>query len=116
MVMGNKHDELEPSMSRLVIFNHVKEGMELARQVSSSISRIIDFIPEHHGTSLDALFLSKSPAEGEPGGAGRKRLPLPGPQAAEQGNSHCAFGRFRRGRHPRLDEHTPSALKTWCVK
>ena len=30
--MGNKHDELEPSMSRLVIFNHVKEGMELARQ------------------------------------------------------------------------------------
>ena len=32
MVTDNKHDELEPSMSRLVIFNHVKEGMELARQ------------------------------------------------------------------------------------
>ena len=59
-LMGrNKHDNMEPSMSRLVILNHVKEGIELAKKHKLN-QRIIDFIPQHHGTSLMYYFYQKS--------------------------------------------------------
>jgi len=50
MYIDNKHDKIEPSMSRLVILNHVKEGIELAKK-NKLHPIIIDFIPQHHGTS-----------------------------------------------------------------
>jgi len=59
----NKHDELSPSMSALVIAAHVKEGMEMARKWRLP-QTIIDFIPEHHGTLVMEYFYHKA-LEGE---------------------------------------------------
>ena len=59
MIDGNKHDNLEPSMSRLVILNHVKEGIELAKRYKLD-QRIINFIPEHHGTGLIHYFYQRA--------------------------------------------------------
>ncbi len=56
---GNKHDNIEPSVSRLVILNHVKEGIELAKKNKLN-PIIIDFIPQHHGTGLMYYFYQKS--------------------------------------------------------
>ena len=55
----NKHDELSPSMSALVIGAHVKDGIELGRKWRLP-EMIIDFIPEHHGTMVMAYFYHKA--------------------------------------------------------
>jgi putative nucleotidyltransferase with HDIG domain len=54
-----RHNELKPQMSALIIKNHVKEGIEMAREHNLP-ERIIDFIREHHGTSVIAYFYHKS--------------------------------------------------------
>jgi putative nucleotidyltransferase with HDIG domain len=55
----NKHDELSPTMSALVVSAHVKEGMELARRWRLP-QAVIDFIPEHHGTTVMEYFYHKA--------------------------------------------------------
>jgi putative nucleotidyltransferase with HDIG domain len=54
-----KHDNLAPSMSRLVIINHVKEGVELAKKHKLN-PRIADFILQHHGNSLVYYFYRRA--------------------------------------------------------
>jgi putative nucleotidyltransferase with HDIG domain len=56
---SNKHDELSPSMSALVISAHVKDGMELGRRWRLP-QMVIDFIPEHHGTLVMEYFYHKA--------------------------------------------------------
>jgi len=56
---ANKHDELSPSMSALVIAAHVKEGIELGRKWRLP-QAVIDFIPEHHGTMVMEFFYHKA--------------------------------------------------------
>ncbi|MBU1299173.1 MAG: HDIG domain-containing protein [Bacteroidetes bacterium] len=55
----SRHHRLTARMSTLVIISHVKEGMELAREYSLPES-VIDFIPQHHGTTLISYFYEKA--------------------------------------------------------
>ncbi|MFA5096009.1 MAG: HDIG domain-containing metalloprotein [Candidatus Omnitrophota bacterium] len=55
----NKHGELTPTMSKLVIMNHVKEGVELAEKYRLS-PPLIDFIQQHHGNSLVYYFYRRA--------------------------------------------------------
>ncbi len=85
LVGGNKHDYIEPSMSRLIILNHVKEGIELGRKYRLN-PLIIEFIPQHHGTSLMHYFYQKAleeTKEGEPVSDLNFRYPGPKPQTKE---------------------------------
>jgi putative nucleotidyltransferase with HDIG domain len=53
------HKDLTPSMSTLVIKNHVKEGVELARKLK--LPRVLrDIVEQHHGTSLVRFFYNKA--------------------------------------------------------
>lgn len=52
---ANCHDTLQPAMSTLVIIAHVKDGADLARQHHLP-QRIVDFIEQHHGTTLVEYF------------------------------------------------------------
>jgi len=53
------HEQLKASMSKLVIINHIKEGVELATKYK--LNRVlIDFIQQHHGTSLVFYFYRKA--------------------------------------------------------
>lgn len=54
-----RHAALKPIMSTLIIRNHVKEGVEMARAAKLP-ERIIDFIPQHHGTSVITYFYNKA--------------------------------------------------------
>lgn len=55
------HARLTPYMSVLIIKNHVKEGIELARKARPALpERIIDFIPQHHGTTLISYFYNQA--------------------------------------------------------
>jgi hypothetical protein len=49
------HSRISPYMSAMVIKNHVKAGIELARK-NRLPERVIDFIPQHHGTTTIAYF------------------------------------------------------------
>ncbi|MFH1995451.1 MAG: HDIG domain-containing metalloprotein [Candidatus Omnitrophota bacterium] len=55
----SRHDNLAPSMSSLIIVNHVKEGVELAKKHNLN-KPIIDIIQQHHGTGLMYFFYKKA--------------------------------------------------------
>lgn len=83
-----RHVTLKPQISTLIVKNHVKEGVEIARKAGLP-QRIIDFIPQHHGTSLIQFFYQKSLAQAQ-GGQSKEivrendyRYPGPKPQTIE---------------------------------
>lgn len=51
----NQHDKINPSLSRLIITSHVKEGVEIARE-NNLPEEIIDIINQHHGTTVVTYF------------------------------------------------------------
>lgn len=55
----NKHDDLVPTMSTLVIVAHVKDGIEIAK-THRLPQRIIDLIEQHHGTTLVEYFYNRA--------------------------------------------------------
>jgi putative nucleotidyltransferase with HDIG domain len=83
---SNKHEELSPSMSRLIISNHVKDGLNFARMAGLP-PRISSMIPQHHGTRIMTFFYKK--ALDAAGGDKSKvvdadfRYPGPRPQSRE---------------------------------
>ncbi len=87
---GNRHQSLQPAMSTLVIIAHVKDGADLARQHHLPQS-IINFIEQHHGTTLVEFFyrreaqrLERDPDAGELDES-TFRYPGPKPQTKETG-------------------------------
>lgn len=55
----SRHTRLKPRMSALIISAHVREGMEVGRERGIPES-IIDFIPQHHGTTRISFFYDKA--------------------------------------------------------
>ncbi|MFA5005206.1 MAG: HDIG domain-containing metalloprotein [Candidatus Omnitrophota bacterium] len=58
-IKNNMHDTLTPTMSKLIIMNHVKEGLELAKKYSLS-PVLWQFIQQHHGKSLVYYFYRRA--------------------------------------------------------
>ncbi len=82
------HKDLTPSMSTLVIKNHVKEGSELARKLK--LPRALrEIIEQHHGNSLVRYFYAKAKQTYDPEeqtvGEESFRYPGPAPQSKEAG-------------------------------
>jgi putative nucleotidyltransferase with HDIG domain len=77
------HSKLSPAMSTLIIKNHIKEGVELAR-AHRLPEKVIDFIPEHHGTTLIKYFyvqaLKKAEQEGSDEIISEDEYRYPGPK------------------------------------
>ncbi|MFQ5911623.1 MAG: HD family phosphohydrolase [Nitrospinota bacterium] len=87
-VAENKHDRLAPRMSALILISHVKDGIEMARNHKLP-EQIIDFIPQHHGTSPISYFYNKAlQMEGSSHKTVNEddfRYPGPKPQSRETG-------------------------------
>jgi putative nucleotidyltransferase with HDIG domain len=85
---SNRHDTLQPAMSTLVIIAHVKDGSDLGRKHGLP-GPIIDFIEQHHGTTLVEYFyrLATKKSEQDPNGEeiseSTFRYPGPKPQTKE---------------------------------
>ncbi len=62
----NPHDEISPSMSRVILTSHIKEGVELAQEYGLR-EDVIAFIRQHHGTSVIRYFYLKALREGKAG-------------------------------------------------
>lgn len=64
----NPHDQLDPYTSARLIRDHVKDGLDLARQRRLP-KRVRDFIPEHHGTMPMIFFLNRAREQAAQSGA-----------------------------------------------
>ncbi|MDA9101126.1 HDIG domain-containing protein [Omnitrophica bacterium] len=81
----SKHEGLTPTMSFLMILNHVKGGVTLGRQYKLR-EPILRFIPEHHGTGVVWYFYKKAIDQARPGQVVQSdsfRYPGPKPQSRE---------------------------------
>ena len=84
--ISNKHENLSPSMSSLILASHVKDGLALADEINL-VPEVRDLIPQHHGTRLMKYFYEK--ARDAADGKDRKvdendfRYPGPTPQRKE---------------------------------
>ena len=111
----NKHDDLNPAMSTLVIIAHVKEGAELARQHNLP-ERIIDLIEQHHGTTLVSYFFDRATRQSEVEEDATEiqeidyRYPGPKPQTAEAAVMMLADAVESASRA--LREPTPSRIES----
>lgn len=110
----NRHDSLVPAMSTLVIIAHVKDGADLARQ-NKLPEQIIDFIQQHHGTTLVEYFYrqaseqrDKDPESSEVDESSF-RYPGPKPQTKEAGVLMLADAVESASRA--LKEPTPSRIE-----
>ncbi len=85
---NNRHEALVPAMSTLVIIAHIKDGSDLARQHGLP-QPIIDFIEQHHGTTLVEYFFGRAneQIQSDPNGGSVDeslyRYPGPKPQTKE---------------------------------
>jgi putative nucleotidyltransferase with HDIG domain len=87
---ANRHANLAPAMSTLIIIGHVKDGVDLGRQHHLP-EPILDLIEQHHGTTLVEYFYREAArrCDGNPDAATVQesafRYPGPKPQTKEAG-------------------------------
>jgi cyclic-di-AMP phosphodiesterase PgpH len=87
----SRHENLAPAMSTLIIIGHVKDGVDLAEE--HNLPRpLIDFIEQHHGTTLVEYFFHEakqlveaSPDHKTDAEEASFRYPGPKPQTREAG-------------------------------
>jgi putative nucleotidyltransferase with HDIG domain len=77
----NPHDKLLPSLSALILINHVKEGLELGREHGVP-QVILDAIQQHHGTRMIKYFYHRAMEQREPeaGEVSEEKYRYPGPR------------------------------------
>ncbi|NIA22982.1 MAG: HDIG domain-containing protein [Proteobacteria bacterium] len=80
----NPHDELAPSMSKIIIANHIKDGVALAKQYHLP-REIIDIIEQHHGNSVMEGFYFKAQKANDTVTESDFRYPGPKPETREAG-------------------------------
>jgi putative nucleotidyltransferase with HDIG domain len=110
----NKHEKLVPSMSALILESHVKEGVEMAVEANLP-KRIIDFIQEHHGTTLMSYFYNKALEQGATQELmDEYRYPGPKPRSKETAIVMLADAVEAASRT--LDDPKPSRMKSLTKK
>ena len=79
--ISNKHENLSPSMSSLILASHVKDGLALADEIKL-VPEVRDLIPQHHGTRLMKYFYEKArdAADGKDRQVNENDFRYPGPR------------------------------------
>jgi putative nucleotidyltransferase with HDIG domain len=110
----SKHEKLVPSMSALILESHVKEGAEMAYEANLP-KRIIDFIQEHHGTTLMRYFYNKALEQG-----GTQELMdeyrYPGPKPHSKETAIVMLADAVEAASRTLDDPKPSRIKSLIKK
>jgi putative nucleotidyltransferase with HDIG domain len=110
----NRHDALEPALSTLIIIGHVKDGLALAAQYRLP-EKIVDFIEQHHGTTLVEFFYHEALRMQENHDEGRPDLlepafRYPGPKPQDKENAVLMLADAVESASRALREPTPNAL------
>ncbi|MCR9199146.1 MAG: HDIG domain-containing protein [Planctomycetaceae bacterium] len=110
----NPHSKLAPAMSALIIIGHVKDGVEMAEQYNLP-RRLIDFIEQHHGTTLVEYFYREAANRADEdhrtdADESTFRYPGPRPQTKETGVMMLADAVESASRT--LSEPTPARIQS----
>jgi hypothetical protein len=105
----DSHKDLKPSMSKRIITNHVKDGIEIAKKYHIN-PRIIDFISEHHGKTLVYYFYQRA-KELEPQGSHEEEYRYGGPKPQSKETAIVSLADTIEALSRTLDEPTPSRLE-----
>jgi putative nucleotidyltransferase with HDIG domain len=112
----NPHDKLKPSQSAKIIISHVTYGTKLAKEMGLP-AKIVDFVPQHHGTRTLHYFLTKARDEagkGEEIHENDFRYPGPKPQFKESAIMMIADSCEAASRS--LSEPTPENIRFIVTK
>lgn len=80
--MSNVHDQMDPRASATIIAEHVSDGIKLGQKYKLP-RRVLDAIPQHHGTMLIKFFYHKAMQDDPTVSADDFRYPGPKPQTKE---------------------------------
>lgn len=110
-IVGYKdvHRDLKPSMSKLIIINHVKDGVDLAKKYRLK-KRIVDFIGEHHGKTLVYYFYQRA-KELEPGKEHEEEYRYAGPKPQSKETAIVSLADTIEALSRTLEEPTPSRIE-----
>lgn len=75
----NQHDHLTPYMSSLILVGHIRDGIDLGREYGLPES-VINFISQHHGTSLISYFYDQAKNSTTDGRVSQDRFRYGGPK------------------------------------
>ena len=107
-----RHEHLAPSVSALIIINHVRDGVEMARTLRLP-SVVIEMASQHHGDSLMRFFHHKA-SQSAPPGTETPRSPYlypgPKPQTPEAGVLMIADSVEAAARS--LDDSSPQHMRS----
>ena len=112
----SRHESLNPAMSALVIIGHVKDGVELAHQHNLP-DQLIDFIEQHHGTTLVEYFFHAATrlAESQPDhrfDVQESAFRYPGPKPQTREAAVLMVADAVEGASRTLAEPTPKRIET----
>jgi len=108
----NQHKELSPTMSRMIIIGHVKDGIELMKEYR--IPKVLhQFTATHHGTTLVEYFYHEATKkEAENGRAvPETEFRYPGPKPASREAAIVMLADAVEGATRAMQEPTPSRIE-----
>ncbi len=112
---GSRHDSLLPAMSTLIIIAHIKDGADLARQHHLPES-ILDFIQQHHGTTLVEYFFHRASerceADPDSGTVDESAFRYPGPKPQSKEAAVLMLADAVEGASRALVEPTPARIES----
>ncbi len=106
----SRHDKLTPSMSRLVLVSHVKDGVELASEYRLP-KAIRDIIQQHHGTSLIYYFYQKAKEASKDTGVEEEEYRYPGPKPRTKEAAMVMMADSVEAASRSLDDPSPSRIR-----
>lgn len=106
----NKHEKLSPTMSCLILNNHIKKGLELAEK--HKIPKLVkQFIPEHHGTSLMSFFYNKALKTMDPKDVNEDDFRYPGPKPQSKETAIAMLADTVEAASRTLQKPTPQRIR-----
>jgi putative nucleotidyltransferase with HDIG domain len=80
----NRHDQVTPYMSSLILIGHIRDSLDLGREYGLP-ERVLSIMSQHHGTTLISYFFeeAKKLKDGDDVNEERFRYPGPKPQTKE---------------------------------
>lgn len=109
-VKKSAHDKLSPSMSSLIITNHVKHGVDLAQKHKLN-KKIVDIIKQHHGTGLVFYFFKRALEKVPDEEVGEQAFRYPGPKPQTKEAACVLLADSVEAGSRALDDPTPSRIK-----
>jgi len=106
----NPQEKLTPTMSSLILLNHVRKGSEMARTLR--LPQVVEaFIEQHHGTSLMSFFYQKAVEQNKGEYVSDTEFRYPGPRPQTKETAIVMLADAVEATSRTLKEPSPSRIK-----